>query len=233
MKHASSKYVPWLGLLLISGAVRAADGPIVNGQNAENVVGQTTPGGGPDFDNVGPYDTALLTGLMLPYGVAIDTTTHRLFVADAAHRILVYDLNTSNILVDRTPDHVLGQIDFYGDALATDPNRLYYPVDLDYDAVSNRLFVADYSNSRVLIFDVTSITDGENAVHVLGQSDFTERRRAEIPTLRRWGFPRFQQRCIRLRALEPNGGPGWRCVWSMAYTAVDGLGTLPGALGVA
>ncbi|MBL8024699.1 MAG: gliding motility-associated C-terminal domain-containing protein [Elusimicrobia bacterium] len=173
MKYGFSIFSPWLGLLLFFYVAQAADGPIVNGQNAENVVGQSTPDGGPDFDNVGPYDTALLTGLFFPYDIVIDTTTHRLFVTDAAHRILVYDLNTSNILVDRTPEHVIGQLDFYGDAPGTDKHRLLYPKGMDYDAVSNRLFVADYWNHRVLVFDVTSITNGENAIHVLGQPDFT------------------------------------------------------------
>ncbi len=38
---------------------------------------------------------------------------------------------------------------------------------------SVRLFVGDTSNHRVTIFDVASITDGENAVNVLGQLNFT------------------------------------------------------------
>jgi DNA-binding beta-propeller fold protein YncE len=175
MTQSLLKNLSLMGSLVFAVALQAADGPLVNGQNAENVVGQSTPEGGPDFDNVGPYDTALLTGLHKPYDVTIDTISHRLFVADAAHRILVYDLDSSNILVDRTPDNVLGQADLYGDALGTTQNRLYYPTGLDFDANSNRLFVADYSNSRVLIFDVTTITDGENAINVLGQPDFTTR----------------------------------------------------------
>lgn len=33
--------------------------------------------------------------------------------------------------------------------------------------------MADYINRRVMVFDVVSITDGENAVNVLGQLNFT------------------------------------------------------------
>jgi hypothetical protein len=35
------------------------------------------------------------------------------------------------------------------------------------------MYVADTGNNRVIIYDVSSITDGENAIHVAGQSDFT------------------------------------------------------------
>jgi DNA-binding beta-propeller fold protein YncE len=173
MTQSLLKHLSLVGPLVFAVALRAADGPLMNGQNAENVVGQSTPEGGPDFDNVGPYDTGLLTGLRFPYSIVIDTTTHRLFVSDAADRILVYDLNTSNVLVDRTPKYVLGQMDFYSSNPDTAQNRLDTPRDMDYDPVSNRLFVSEDTNSRVLIFDVTSITDGENAVNVLGQPDFT------------------------------------------------------------
>ena len=47
------------------------------------------------------------------------------------------------------------------------------PRGLIYDPAGNRLFVADFSNNRVMLFDVASITNGENAVNVLGQANFT------------------------------------------------------------
>jgi DNA-binding beta-propeller fold protein YncE len=48
------------------------------------------------------------------------------------------------------------------------------PIGLAFDSVNNRLFVADYGNSRVLVFNTTSITDGMNAANVLGQANFTD-----------------------------------------------------------
>jgi DNA-binding beta-propeller fold protein YncE len=39
--------------------------------------------------------------------------------------------------------------------------------------VNNRLFVTEPSNNRTTVFDTTTITDGENAVNVLGQPNFT------------------------------------------------------------
>jgi hypothetical protein len=45
---------------------------------------------------------------------------------------------------------------------------------LTYDTKARRLFVGDYQNNRVMVFDVatSTITNGENAENVLGQSDY-------------------------------------------------------------
>ena len=48
--------------------------------------------------------------------------------------------------------------------------------DVAIDTAGQRLFVSDgqgSGNHRVLVYDVASITNGENAVNVLGQADFT------------------------------------------------------------
>ena len=47
------------------------------------------------------------------------------------------------------------------------------PTGLTYESGSGRLYVSDGDNSRVLVFDVASITDGENAIDVVGQTTFT------------------------------------------------------------
>ncbi len=169
------RWVP-LGGLLFSPFLRAADIALYDGQNAEDAVGQTDGSGGPSFTNSGPFNSSLLNGLNNVYDVEVDTITHRLFVADqSTNRILEFDLDSSNVLVDRNPDHLLGQTDFYGSDYGTQVNRFYYPYSMAFDPASNRLFAVDQSNRRVLIFDVSVITDGENAVNVLGQSDFTTR----------------------------------------------------------
>jgi len=41
------------------------------------------------------------------------------------------------------------------------------------DTSRGRLFVGEHGNCRVMVFDVNAITNGENAIHVLGQSSFT------------------------------------------------------------
>lgn len=111
-------------------------------------------------------------------GLDIDTSGHRLFVADKSNnRVLVFNLANDNSLTDYNADFVLGQADFISSSTnrGGDPtsSTLNLPSDLVYDATNNRLFVSEYSNNRVLVFDVASITDGEPAVNVLGQADFS------------------------------------------------------------
>ena len=107
-------------------------------------------------------------------GIALDPTDHRLFVSDTTNnRVLVYSLDASNILLDRVPDNVLGQLNFWGLETATTQIGLSSPYGLAYDDTNNRLFVVEGGNNRVKVYDVTAITDGENAINVLGQLNFT------------------------------------------------------------
>jgi DNA-binding beta-propeller fold protein YncE len=161
-----------LGLVVLSAALWAGDTAISDGQNAEDVIGQTTSGA-PDFNSGTLYDSQSLLGLNVTYDVAVDTVSHRLFVADTnTHRVLVYDLNSSNVIVDRTPDYVLGQSNFLTNNMVTTINSLFSPTSVDFDSAGNQLFVAGIGNERVLMFDTVSITNGENAVNVLGQANF-------------------------------------------------------------
>ena len=103
----------------------------------------------------------------------IDIVNHRLFVADYLNnRVLIYNLDSSNNLIDRVADNVLGQSDFTSNTGATTQSGMWNPVGLDYDSANNRLFVAEETNSRILIFDTATITNGENAANVLGQLSF-------------------------------------------------------------
>ncbi len=86
----------------------------------------------------------------------------------------------------------MGKTDFVTktttDAIAQ--NLLSGPTDLDYDPVTHRLFVPDGAyTSRVLIFDLTTITNGENAINVLGQTNFTNFGAADPPTQTSMNFP--------------------------------------------
>jgi uncharacterized protein YjiK len=121
-----------------------------------------------------PHDSPNRVGFNNPYGSAIDTVNHRLFVADTSnHRVLVYNLDVSNNLIDRVPDNVLGQPNFVSNTAATTQAGMASPYGLAYDSTNNRLFVSESGNSRVTVYDVTAITDGENAINVLGQALFT------------------------------------------------------------
>jgi predicted nucleotidyltransferase len=147
---------------------------ITNGENAVNVAGQTNGAGSPVYTTANAYDGVPQEGIDNPYDVTVDTVAHRLFVADFyGNRVLVYNLDASNTIVDRTMDNVLGQSDFKSVRTDTTQNSMKYPSGLAFDATTNRLFVSNYGSNRVLVFDVAAITDGENAVNVLGQADFT------------------------------------------------------------
>ncbi len=151
---------------------------ITNGENAIDLLGQYN-----EVSLVNPavtYTTARTNnapnrvGLSLPTSIAIDEINHRLFISDNNNnRVLVYDLDVDNTILDRVPDRVLGQNNFYESTSGTTQSTFTNPEALFFDATNNRLFVSDYGNNRVMIFDTTAITNGENAVNVIGQSLFT------------------------------------------------------------
>lgn len=148
---------------------------IANGENAVNLMGQVDVDGTLRWTtNFGLNRTVNATGFDRPRGVVGDTTGHRLFVADQSNgRVLVFNQNTDGTLPDRTADYVLGQADFAAYSSATDASTLASPTGLAYDAARKLLFVSDYLNARVLVYDVTTISNGEPAAYVLGQPDFT------------------------------------------------------------
>jgi len=160
-------------------APRTAEAVISNGANAINVLGQTTGATAcstysPSYTRGGVDNAPNAFGLSGASDIVVDTTNHRLFVADSNnHRVLVYNLNGTDQLVDRVADNVLGQPDLYSATSARTQSGMYYPKSLAFDATNNRLFVGDRSNYRILVFNVASITNGENAVNVLGQANFT------------------------------------------------------------
>jgi DNA-binding beta-propeller fold protein YncE len=111
-------------------------------------------------------------GMSDPRGMNFDSTNSRLFVAQGgSNRIAVYDVTA--ITDGENATNVLGQPGFTTSAAATTQNGMNTPRGLAYDSSGTRLFVADNTNSRVLVYDVAAITDGENAANVLGQADFT------------------------------------------------------------
>ncbi len=106
--------------------------------------------------------------------VALDRTRHRLFVSDANNnRVLVFNLDENNNLIDRTADYVLGQPDFTTNTPSLTQSGMFTPFGIAYDDVNGRLFVASANQNRVLVFNVTTVTSGMNASYVLGQPDFT------------------------------------------------------------
>ena len=162
-----------LGVLLFLAAPRAW-AAISDGENAENILGQLDDSDNPVWTTSVPNYRPTAQGFNYSEDVAIDTATHRLFAADLGnHRVLEFDLDSSNNLVDHTADHVLGQTSFTGFQNHSTQNGMYNPSGLAYDSGGQRLFVSDYSNKRVLVFNASTLSDGQNAANVLGQVDFT------------------------------------------------------------
>ena len=159
-------------LLLFFAPKAYAEAPYL----ASDVLGQTDRNGNPVF-NKNEYNNGQLkpgaTGLDSPQSPVIDTVDHRLFVVDRANnRVLVYQLNSNNLLTDRIADFVLGQADFTGNSPNFSQNTFNQPAGLAYDTLNHYLFVSD--STRVVVFDLSGgITNGMNASYVLGQPDLT------------------------------------------------------------
>ncbi len=110
-------------------------------------------------------------GLNIPRDVAYDSDRNRLYVAEAAgNRVKVWDLS-NGITNGMNASNVLGQTSFITTTAATTQSGLSSPRSVTFDPVSDYLYVGDAGNHRVMIFDVTSVTDGEAAFDVLGKSD--------------------------------------------------------------
>lgn len=163
--------------------------------NAYQVVGQqdvvvtpmgTTPiftGSSAYSGDDGPNDLSFSTNKKM----AVDTNNHRLFVQDrTANRVLIFNLDADNELIDRVADNVIGQSDFTSAGASPTQSSFQATVGLAYDMDNDRLFVGDAN--RVLLFDVrpagspaqslcgfisTGLSNGMNASCVFGQSDFT------------------------------------------------------------
>ncbi len=152
-----------------------------NGQGAVNMIGQyeneladpLVPSYVKAYDDNGPN----VLGIGGAVDIAMDTVHHRLFIADNnSGRIIIHNLDESNELIDYVPDNVLGQSNYYdryNDEDPTDSNLSFGLNSITYDPDNNLLFAADIYFNRVMVYDVASISNGESAVYVLGQPDFT------------------------------------------------------------
>jgi len=147
---------------------------ISNGQNAVDLLGELNASDAAAFSKNGVNNGPNNRGLYNPQATLIDPDGHRLFVADSHNnRVLVYNLTSANLLIDHIADNVLGQTSLDGQAAGAGPNGMNLPLGLALDRTNQRLFVSDAQNNRVLIFSIASISDGQSAVNVLGQSNFS------------------------------------------------------------
>jgi signal transduction histidine kinase/6-phosphogluconolactonase (cycloisomerase 2 family) len=146
---------------------------------ASDVVGQMDGGGNAAFGQATAYNGAGTSspndeGFDYPQGSVIDPVGHRLFVSDCGYGVRVFNLDSTNTLVDRTADNILGQANFVATDTTVDQATMHCTGGASYDTANQLLFVPDIYNARVMIYDLSGgITDGMNAAHVLGQPNFT------------------------------------------------------------
>ncbi|MEY4723787.1 MAG: hypothetical protein RLZZ324_1300, partial [Candidatus Parcubacteria bacterium] len=153
------------------------------------------------------------------YGIAVNAAGTRLFVADSGYnRVLVFDIAV--ITNGEAAVNVLGQIDLTGTGAATTATGMTQPHDVSVDATGNRAFVTDYGNTRVLTFDISSITNGQAAAHVLGQANFTSSAAATtISGLRQPNELTYVPSSAQLLVSDTGNG---RVMFFDASTVVDG-----------
>jgi sugar lactone lactonase YvrE len=137
--------------------------------------------GQPDAYTTGcNYGGISATSLCDPEGVAVDETNGNLYVADTNnHRVLFY---VSPFTTDTTADDVFGQYGSfttqYCNAFGLNADTLCTPAGVAVDSTGN-LYVADYSNARVLEFNTPEAVTGTvgsgdtTADLVFGQTSFT------------------------------------------------------------
>ncbi len=146
---------------------------ITNGMPASYVIGQ------PNFisNSSNQGGSVSSTTLSNPADSVYDSVSSRLFAADSNNnRVLIYDLS-HGITNGMPASYVIGQPDFVS-RLANQGGSVSSTTDyaifsLSYDDQSQRLFVTDTSNNRVLVYDLSNgIINGMSASYVLGQTDF-------------------------------------------------------------
>lgn len=144
--------------------------PQTNGQPADVVIGQ------PDFVHNGTVSPPTATSLRGPTGLWIDQNSGKLYVADTQDdRVLIYNqIPTKNNVA---ADVVIGQPNFTSfvqpdltqkNATPTASN-LQSPVSVTTDAT--HMYVSDFAQSRVLIWNTIPTTNGAPADVAVGQVD--------------------------------------------------------------
>lgn len=134
-------------------------------QKADVVIGQT------DFTSFGANQggSADANTFDYPYG-SPGYGGGKIYIADYNNN-RVLGFNKVPSLNNANADFVLGQSDFTSTGNGTSSSSFYHPV----DAFSNgsNLFVSEYDNSRVLLYNSLPSSGPGSADHVIGQPDFS------------------------------------------------------------
>ena len=155
------------------------------GMSAVDVVGHETPDGEPDFFNRMAQGHLDGRSLAAARAVTLDPVDHRLFVPDEYnHRVVVWQLDELNRIVDRDARWALGQPDV-NTSLMGEPaaSNMTTPIGAAYDTTTKRLFVGDGYHNRILVYEAApgELRSGMDASVVIGQPDFQSVVRAAGP----------------------------------------------------
>ena len=154
----------------IPTASGAAPDLVLGQQNLSTCVRRNNGSGVSGAPNASNFD--------FPAGVWTDGT--RVVVADYDdHRVLIW--NTFPTANDQAADVVLGQTDFTSDVADNDGSGVSGAISASnfggvYDGLysnGTQLFVADYTNDRVMVWNTFPTTNFQAADVVLGQPDFS------------------------------------------------------------
>jgi hypothetical protein len=137
--------------------------PTSNQQAADIVLGQPNMTSNLDYSLSPAANT-----LYYPGSVFISGT--KLFVVDSGdNRILIW--NTFPTTDQQAANVVVGQVDMISTSSGTTSSTLSYPYMLTIRG--SKMFVSDYGNSRVLIWNAIPTSNATPANVVIGQPDFT------------------------------------------------------------
>jgi DNA-binding beta-propeller fold protein YncE len=116
---------------------------------------------------------ATKVGMNGPFNVAVDPTSHKVFVVDTSNNRVLRFASVVALANGAAAQAVLGQPTFTSHSPAATQSKMNKPGAVFVDA-GGRLWVADTYNNRVLRFDhAASTANGAKADGVLGQADFT------------------------------------------------------------
>lgn len=136
--------------------------PTANGEAADIVLGQT------DFGMSTSPSSATASNMKLPRDAYFDGT--RFYVADfGQNRVMVWNgFPSSN---NQGADLVIGQPNLTSKDAATTQSGLYGPFSVA--VAGDALFVADFTNDRVMVWTPIPSQSGAQASYVLGVDNFT------------------------------------------------------------
>ncbi len=133
--------------------------PETNGASADLVIGQSA------LTNA-TYGTAA-NRLICPQGVFFDG--NKLFITDTSNsRVLIY--NSIPVANNASANIVVGQASMTANSRSAAVNKLSMPYSVFSDG--EKLFISDYSNNRVLIYNDIPEANGASADVVIGQNVF-------------------------------------------------------------